>query len=292
MNRIERLTADLRALRARHQAGLVDDATFERERRELLSHLQTAVPKPEVEPAEPRISEAESEADAAGTCVCGGAIPAGTRPRRVSRLGPVLGAAVVTAVAVALVVLGSRPKTVESRPAASMAAERQPVERQPGERRAAERPGPPPVEVVRRPPPARVGPQPSGGDEAAVRATVDRWIRTAIDRDLEAHMDCYAPSMSHYFKKDGVDIQLVRRDKESFFRKYDRLDLYAVSDVSIRTLGDGRADATFRKEWDAVTHAGVHYKGAERQRLELRQFGGRWKISSEVELEIYWTRRE
>jgi len=49
-----------------------------------------------------------------------------------------------------------------------------------------------------------------------------------------------------------------------------------------------RAVVSFDKSWEAL--GSRIFAGSERQSLELRPIGGRWRIFAERELKVYWVR--
>jgi formylglycine-generating enzyme required for sulfatase activity/serine/threonine protein kinase/ketosteroid isomerase-like protein len=112
------------------------------------------------------------------------------------------------------------------------------------------------------------------------------WLLALQERNLAKHMSCYADPVAPYFTLGSTSREEIRQDKQKALSVYDRMDL-KMTNLEIDVRSPSRAVALFDKEWDA-TAPGKRFAGEVRQRLGLEKQGGRWQISSEEELQIYW----
>lgn len=120
-----------------------------------------------------------------------------------------------------------------------------------------------------------------------VSDSLDNWKSQAEAGDLNAFMDSYADKID-YYRKSGASSSFVRNDKQRAFTKFDsiRVDL---SNISVTPDASGeRATAVFDKEWQ-FSGAGSSSSGKVRQQMSLRKIGGRWLITGEKDLKVYYT---
>ncbi|MEW6573227.1 MAG: hypothetical protein AB1374_06295 [Bacillota bacterium] len=118
-----------------------------------------------------------------------------------------------------------------------------------------------------------------------VQVAVDKWVRTACEKDLTGHVECYADQLDRYYNKYNVTKDELIKSKEEMMTKYDIIDIQ-VSDVKVDVENRSSAVATFKKTWDA--RGRETFAGEEIQRLRFQKSRNKWKITSEEEVEIYW----
>lgn len=127
-------------------------------------------------------------------------------------------------------------------------------------------------------------------DPAVVRtevaAAVNRWVETTTSRDIEAHINCYASTLDNYYNATNVPASRVRADRTQAFTNYDVINITLANlRVTPESSGD-RATATFDKTWDF--EGTRRSSGSVQQRLWLRKVNGRWLITGERDLQLYY----
>ncbi len=130
-------------------------------------------------------------------------------------------------------------------------------------------------------------PTPRPVDEAKVRAEVtqqlDSWKSRSESLDLNAHIAHYAPTVD-YYSKGGASAAFVRADKQRAFSRYSYISI-ELSDISIKAVGD-TATAVFDKEWNFEGESDS--SGKVRQMIRFRRIDGRWLITAEKDLKLYY----
>jgi serine/threonine-protein kinase len=125
----------------------------------------------------------------------------------------------------------------------------------------------------------------------AVGDALEEWADSTRDRDLDAHMSCYADVLETYYKKQNVPAAQVRADRSSAFIRYDDMKV-KLSNVVVTSDPTGmRATVAFDKTWE-FDSPDKNSKGSVRQQLTLVRTGGRWLITSERDLQVYYTNSE
>ena len=105
--------------------------------------------------------------------------------------------------------------------------------------------------------------------------------------DLSGLMSNYADTLDYYTKR-GMSSGSVRADKARAFSLYRSMNVSISNlDVTAGPSGD-TATATFDKEW-TFTGSGTS-QGKVRSQLIFRNSNGRWLITSERDLKVYYTR--
>ena len=122
-------------------------------------------------------------------------------------------------------------------------------------------------------------PTPPAPDIEGIRELLNRWSGALKRGDVDTAADCYAPVVTTYFARHDVTRAAVRQSIRRARARYGRLDVYRITSLGITPVGDGRAVATFRKQWK--TSGRTRSAGAEEERLTLVRSQGAWKISSE-----------
>ncbi len=118
-----------------------------------------------------------------------------------------------------------------------------------------------------------------------VQATINGWVETTRDRDLDGQMNYYAPELENFYRQPRADSATVRARLEQAFDRYDDLDI-RISNLRIQLDGTGqRATAVFDKQW-RFEGASVS-RGAVQQELQLTKSGDRWLIVGERDLRVY-----
>lgn len=113
------------------------------------------------------------------------------------------------------------------------------------------------------------------------------WKSMLESRDLNGYMANYASTVD-YYRRRGASIGEVRADKARAFALYDsmRTDISNMT-VSVSASGD-TAVAAFDKEWNF--RGRDMSSGKVRSQITLKKINGRWLITSERDLKVYYTR--
>ncbi|MBK9155259.1 MAG: hypothetical protein IPM25_13750 [Chloracidobacterium sp.] len=120
----------------------------------------------------------------------------------------------------------------------------------------------------------------------AVSSSVISWKSQAESRDLDSYMQNYAPTV-HYYRKPGSSKAFVRSDKLRAFRTYNSMSI-RITNMSVDVAASGgTATAVFDKEW--VFTGSSRSSGKVRQQLKFQNSGGRWLITSERDIRVYYT---
>lgn len=136
-----------------------------------------------------------------------------------------------------------------------------------------------------------VSPIPPPIDESAIKSEVSKevygWKSALESRDLNSYMGNYAGTLDYYTKR-GVSIGTVRADKARALALYSSMQV-GISNMSVSTSPSGdTATAVFDKAW---TFSGNGTSsGKVRSQLIYRRINGRWLITSERDLKVYYTR--
>jgi hypothetical protein len=135
---------------------------------------------------------------------------------------------------------------------------------------------------------------PSPVDVAAVRNEVmtvlNGWTESSMARDLDAHMSYYADTLDTYYTKSQVSASAVRADRAQAYSTYSSLDIN-LSNVEITPDQTGeRATAVFDKTWDFEGEEKAT-SGSVQQKLWLAKIGGRWRITGEKDLQVYYVNK-
>jgi len=123
----------------------------------------------------------------------------------------------------------------------------------------------------------------------AVEYVIDDWEEATENLELERHMKNYADTVD-YYKGGKTSVQKVRSDRERAFTDYDSINVN-ISNLKITPDNSGeKATAVFDKEW---TFEGVEKfsSGKVQQQLSLGKINGKWLITGEKDLKIYYVEK-
>jgi hypothetical protein len=130
-------------------------------------------------------------------------------------------------------------------------------------------------------------------DPTAIRAqvtdTLNAWAAASMAHDINRHMSYYADTLDQYYSSSNVSSSRVRADRERAYAIYSTIDI-RLSNIGVTVDGPGeRATATFDKTWD---FGGSKYSsGSVQQRIWLAKIGGRWLITGEKDLKVYYVNK-
>ncbi|HEV7377199.1 MAG TPA: zinc ribbon domain-containing protein [Pyrinomonadaceae bacterium] len=119
-----------------------------------------------------------------------------------------------------------------------------------------------------------------------VTSTLYNWAAATQAHDLDAHMSYYADTLDTYYLRSNVSSDFVRSDKSRAYSRYHKLDVKLSNfEVTVDPSGTHAAavfDKTFNFEGDKLL------SGSVRQALWLRKIDGRWRITGEKDLRVYY----
>jgi len=120
-----------------------------------------------------------------------------------------------------------------------------------------------------------------------VKNVVDDWKDSTENLDLDAHISQYADTVD-YYKAGRVGVGRVRADRERAFAAYDTISIN-IDNVKVTPDATGeKASVILDKEWN-FEGADKFSSGKVQQQLTFGKIGGRWRITGEKDLKIYYT---
>lgn len=132
---------------------------------------------------------------------------------------------------------------------------------------------------------------PSPVDVAAVREQVTKvlngWASASREHDLDKHLSYYADTLDTYYNATNVSASRVRSDRARAYKLYTTLDV-ELSNLKITPDPSGdTATATFDKTW-TFEGSEKYSSGSVHQKIWLTKSGGRWRITGEKDLQVYY----
>lgn len=119
-----------------------------------------------------------------------------------------------------------------------------------------------------------------------VKNVVNDWKNASEDLDITTHLSNYADTVD-YYNGGRVGIAKVRADKEKAFASYDSISFNIDNLRVIPDPSGEKATAIFDKEW-RFEGADKYSAGKVQQQLTLDKVNGRWLISGEKDLKLYY----
>jgi ketosteroid isomerase-like protein len=119
-----------------------------------------------------------------------------------------------------------------------------------------------------------------------VMSTLNGWTAATNARNLNNHMSFYCDNLSVYYGRKNVGKDVVRANRAPAFTKYTSLKV-ELNNVQISMAASGNtAVATFDKVWDFG--GARHSTGSSQQFIWLSRINGRWLITGEKDLKVYY----
>jgi hypothetical protein len=138
-------------------------------------------------------------------------------------------------------------------------------------------------------------PKPTLKPEDAAKAKSDiaditnGWKSALENLDLNSHMSYYADTID-YYKSGSLSIGKVRADKQRALDTYNSINV-TISNAKTTVDDSGeKATTVFDKEW-IFRNGEKTNSGKVQQQLLLSKSGGKWRITSEKELKIYYVNK-
>jgi hypothetical protein len=138
-------------------------------------------------------------------------------------------------------------------------------------------------------------PTPKPIDTAKIReevsAVLNGWSSAARAHDLESQLRFYADTVSPYYNASSYSLSKIRSERERVYATYDTIDV-DLTNIKITPDPSGdKATAIFDKTWTFEGPTKFN-SGSVQQKLWLANIGGRWKITGEKDLKIYYVNKE
>ena len=131
-----------------------------------------------------------------------------------------------------------------------------------------------------------LNPEQSAQIKEDVGTVIDDWKSSYESLDLEYAMSYYAETID-YYNAGKVGVGRVRADKQRAFDAYDTIN-FNISNLTVTPDASGdRATAVFDKEWQFENTEKTN-SGKVRQQMQLVKSGGKWKITGEKDLKVYY----
>ncbi len=122
-----------------------------------------------------------------------------------------------------------------------------------------------------------------------IQDVLDRYQDAIRSKNTQVLADCYAPTVESFYLKHNVS----RGDVHAEFRRqlagYTSVEKFVISNIEFRGVTGDRATVVDDKEWSFK--GPKNNSGSEREELVFRKVDGEWRIVSQIELNIYWYRR-
>jgi hypothetical protein len=119
-----------------------------------------------------------------------------------------------------------------------------------------------------------------------VENVVDNWKSASENLDITGHLSNYADTVD-YYRGGKVGIAKIRADKEKAFNTYDSIEFNIDNLRVIPDPSGEKATAIFDKEWK-FEGADQYSAGKVQQQLTLNKINGRWLITGEKDLKLYY----
>lgn len=138
-------------------------------------------------------------------------------------------------------------------------------------------------------------PTPKPIDTKAIRADVtdvlNGWSSAAKAHDMEAQLRFYADTVSPYYNASSWSLSKIRAERERVYALYDTMDV-DLTNIKITPDPSGeKATVIFDKTWTFEGETKFN-SGSVQQKLWLEKISGRWRITGEKDLKIYYINKE
>jgi hypothetical protein len=122
-----------------------------------------------------------------------------------------------------------------------------------------------------------------------VEGAITNWKEAAEGFDLEGNVNNYADTVD-YYKGGKISRAKVKANKQPAYDKYDTISV-TVTNMKVTPDPSGdKVTAVFDKEWSFDNQEKVN-RGQVQQQLTFIKVNGKWKISAEKDLKVYWSEK-
>jgi len=135
-------------------------------------------------------------------------------------------------------------------------------------------------------PKATINPETAQAVTEDVKNTVGEWENASESLDLDGHLSQYAETVD-YYTAGKTGLSRIRADKQKAFEAYDLIN-FNITNMKITPDATGeKATAVFDKEW-TFEGAEKNSSGKVQQQLTLNKINGKWLITGERDLKVYY----
>ncbi len=124
-----------------------------------------------------------------------------------------------------------------------------------------------------------------GGEAAALRTSLERWVGATNARDIEGQMGFYAARVRAFYLARNVTRAFVRAEKARVFSSAETIDIRAEEPEIVFQDGGRTAVMRFRKRY-RIEDGPRSRRGAVVQELRWQRAAGGWKIFSERDIRV------
>ncbi|MGI8470540.1 MAG: hypothetical protein ACR2N3_19045 [Pyrinomonadaceae bacterium] len=125
--------------------------------------------------------------------------------------------------------------------------------------------------------------------KADIRDVIENWKDSSENRDINAHLDNYADTVD-YYRGGKVSVNKVRADKEKAYSDYDDIEINIDNVKIMPDETGGKAVVILDKEWNFQNDVKSN-SGKVQQQLTFGKIGGRWLITGEKDLKVYYANK-
>lgn len=119
-----------------------------------------------------------------------------------------------------------------------------------------------------------------------VEGVITNWKEAAEGFDLDGNVNNYADTVD-YYKGGKIPRSKVKTNKAPAYSTYDTISVTITNMKVTPDPGGEKVTAVFDKEWDFANEEKVN-RGQVQQQLTFIKSNGKWKISAEKDLKVYW----
>lgn len=144
-------------------------------------------------------------------------------------------------------------------------------------------------------PTPKVTPTPDPNQEAAIRTEVsnvlDGWVAASRARDANANIAFYTDTLNPYFNRPSYAASKVRDERARVYEMYQTVDI-EITNLKVTPDASGNtAIATFDKTW-TFESSEKFSSGSVRAQMWFAKRGGRWLITGEKDLKVYYLNKK
>jgi hypothetical protein len=122
-----------------------------------------------------------------------------------------------------------------------------------------------------------------------VEGAINNWKEAAEGFDLDGNVNNYADVVD-YYKGGKISRAKVKTNKVPAYSKYDTINV-TITNMKVTPDASGdKVTAVFDKEWNFANSEKVN-RGQVQQQLTFTKVNGKWKISGEKDLKVYWSEK-
>jgi len=125
--------------------------------------------------------------------------------------------------------------------------------------------------------------------ENGVKRLLESYLGAEHSLNAQLLADCYAPEVETFIHLHNVSRNFIRLNFQHEIAMYRDVQMFRISKIEFSNVTETGATATFDKEWDF--RGAKNSAGAEREEMIFQKIDGSWRIVSERQLKVYWTRR-